>query len=324
MYAQNTSSLLGKILRINKDGTIPSDNPFPNSPVYTLGHRNMFGIAFDNKDNIGIVTENGDELYDEINLIKKGGNYGYPIFQPANISPELSNSTLDIKPLRSYMYVPGPTQALYYTGDKFSPLKDNFLFGTYTGDIYAIHIDNASETIDSEQYLQVDKYPYESVIGITQTSDGNIYHGGNHIYKLDSVFKGEDPYQVLYPITITRSENIIIDNIYPKIGTSVTIDLHSTPNVSETSVPETNSTQYLKLKMPKSIIDEIGNVTYSVISQNQNQNQNQSQNQSLQTIIPFSLVDLDSKYSEITIPLKFDLDFTNIRIIINSNDSNIE
>ncbi len=69
-------------------------------------------------------------------------------------------------------------------------------------------------------------------------------------------------------------------------------------------------TQYLKLKMPKSIIDEIGNVTYSVVSQNQ----------SLQKIIPFSLVDLDSKYNEITMPLKFD--FTDIRITINSNDSN--
>ena len=109
---QSNSSYLGKILRINKDGTIPSDNPFPNSPVYTLGHRNMFGIAFDNKDNIGIVTENGDVLYDEINLIKKGGNYGYPIFQPSNISPELSNSTLDIKPLRSYWQTPGPTRSL--------------------------------------------------------------------------------------------------------------------------------------------------------------------------------------------------------------------
>lgn len=304
IYAQSNDVLVGKILRINKDGTIPSDNPFPNSPIYTLGHRNMFGIAFDNKEKIGIVTENGDVRYDEINLIKKGGNYGFPTFQPPNISPELSNSTLDIKPLRSYWQTPGPTQALYYFGDKFSSLKDNFLFGTYTGDIYGVHIDNASETIDSEQHIQLNNYPFESVNGITQTSDGNIYYGANHIFKLDSVSK-EDPVQVLYPITITRSKNIVIDDIYPEIGTSVIIDIHSTPNDSETNI-----TQYIKLKMPKSIIDEIGNVTYSVLSQNQ----------SPQKIIPFSLVDLDSKYSDITIPLKFD--FTNIRIIINSIDSN--
>jgi len=303
--AQDNSSLLGKILRINKDGTIPSDNPIPNSPVYTIGHRNMFGIAFDSKDKIGIVTENGDELYDEINLIKKGGNYGYPTLQPANILPELSNSTLDIKPLRSYLHVPGPTQALYYTGDKFPSLKDNFLFGTYTGHIYAIHIDNASETIDSEQDIQLDRYPYESINGITQTSDGNIYFGANSVYKLESVFSGEDPYQVLYPVTINRSENIIVDGIYPQIATSVTIDLQSTPNDSET-----NSTQYIKLKMSKSIIDEIGNVTYSVASQNESPQRN----------IPFSVVDLDSKHNEITIPLKFD--FTDIRVIINSKASN--
>ncbi len=323
IYAQSSEVLVGKILRINKDGTIPSDNPFPNSPIYTLGHRNMFGIAFDNKDNIGIVTENGDVLYDEINLIKKGGNYGWPTLQPANILPELSNSTLDIKPLRSYWQTPAPTQALYYTGDKFSSLKDNFLFGTFTGDIYGVNIDNASETIDSEQHIEINNYPFEPATGITQTSDGNIYYGTNHIYKLGSVSKEyPDPVQVLYPITISRSENIVIDGIFPKIGTSVTIDLHSTPNVSETSVPETNSTQYLKLKMPKSIIDEIRNVTYSVISQNQTQTQTPIQNQSpsIQKIIPFSLVTLDSKYNEITIPLK--LDFTDIRVIIYSNTKN--
>ena len=123
VLSQDPSNLLGKVLRINKNGTIPSDNPFPNSPVYTLGHRNMFGIAFDNKDNIGIVTENGDVLYDEINLIKKGGNYGFPTFQPANISPELSNSTVDIKPLRSYWKTQGPTQALTILGINFHPLK---------------------------------------------------------------------------------------------------------------------------------------------------------------------------------------------------------
>ena len=90
--AQNKTSLLGKVLRINRDGTIPSDNPFPGSPVYSLGHRNMFGIAFDNKGN-GIVTENGEALYDEINLLKPGGNYGFPMLQPMGKAPELANSS---------------------------------------------------------------------------------------------------------------------------------------------------------------------------------------------------------------------------------------
>ena len=265
----------------------------------------MFGIAFDNKENIGIVTENGDELYDEINIIKKGGNYGYPIYQLPNIAPELSNSTLDIKPLRALLYPQGPTQALYNIGDKYSALKNNFLFGTYTGDIYGIHIDNASETIDSEQRIQLDHYPFEAVNGITQTSDGYVYFGANHIYRLDPASADADSVQELFPITITRSKNIVVGDIFPEIGTSVMIDIHSTPNDSET-----NMSQFIKLKMPKAIIDNIGNVTYSVVSQNESPQKN----------IAFSVVDLDSKYNEVNIPIKFF--FSNIRIMINSDDSN--
>ena len=78
---QNKSSLIGKVLRINMDGSIPSDNPFPNSPVYTLGHRNIFGLAFDMKSGVGIATENGAAHYDEINVLEKGGNYGFPTTQ---------------------------------------------------------------------------------------------------------------------------------------------------------------------------------------------------------------------------------------------------
>ena len=112
-----------------------------------------------------------------------------------NIAPELSNSTLDIKPLRALLYPQGPTQALYNIGDKYSALKNNFLFGTYTGDIYGIHIDNASETIDSEQRIQLDQYPFEAVNGITQTSDGYVYFGANHIYRLDPASADADSVQ---------------------------------------------------------------------------------------------------------------------------------
>ena len=97
---QNKSSLLGKVLRVNRDGTIPSDNPFPNSSVYTLGHRNIFGIAFD-KNGTGVVTENGESHYDEINILKKGGNYGFPNTQPPSRSPLLDNSS-SVKPIRTY------------------------------------------------------------------------------------------------------------------------------------------------------------------------------------------------------------------------------
>ena len=71
------SNLTGKVLRINRDGTIPVDNPFLNSPVYSEGHRSMYGIAFDYNSQMGIVAENDARNFDEVNLLKKGGNYGF-------------------------------------------------------------------------------------------------------------------------------------------------------------------------------------------------------------------------------------------------------
>lgn len=76
--AQNAGSLAGKILRINPDGTIPGDNPFPGSPVYSFGHRNIQGLAWD-KEGRMYASEHGESGNDEINLIKAGENYGWPI-----------------------------------------------------------------------------------------------------------------------------------------------------------------------------------------------------------------------------------------------------
>lgn len=74
---QDVDSLSGKILRLNDDGTIPDDNPFPNSHVYSLGHRNPQGMTWDDDGNL-YVAEFGPEKNDEINLIQAGKNYGWP------------------------------------------------------------------------------------------------------------------------------------------------------------------------------------------------------------------------------------------------------
>ena len=74
--AQNTNSLNGKVLRINPDGSIPSDNPFKNA-VWSYGHRNVQGLAFDSQGRLW-EQEFGNSIMDETNLITKGGNYGWP------------------------------------------------------------------------------------------------------------------------------------------------------------------------------------------------------------------------------------------------------
>ncbi|ASQ46589.1 PQQ-dependent sugar dehydrogenase [Legionella clemsonensis] len=76
--AQDLNSLAGKILRLKDDGSIPKDNPFSNSPVYSYGHRNPQGIAWDETGQLW-ATEHGPSAHDEINLIKPGKNYGWPL-----------------------------------------------------------------------------------------------------------------------------------------------------------------------------------------------------------------------------------------------------
>ncbi len=94
--AQDTNSLAGKILRINKDGTIPEDNPFPGSLVYSYGHRNPQGIAWQPGTGIMFSSEHGSSRNDEINIIVKGRNYGWPDTECVETAQGIEN------PIRCY------------------------------------------------------------------------------------------------------------------------------------------------------------------------------------------------------------------------------
>ncbi len=107
---QDLDSLSGKILRLNDDGTIPNDNPFTDSPVYSLGHRNPQGMTWDDNDNM-FVAEFGPEKNDEINLIQAGKNYGWPE-QQCSGNENFENAILCYDPSIE------PGGILFYSGDK--------------------------------------------------------------------------------------------------------------------------------------------------------------------------------------------------------------
>jgi glucose/arabinose dehydrogenase len=114
--AQNKASLNGKVLRLNPDGSVPSDNPFGNQ-VWSYGHRNPQGLAFDSQGRLW-EQEFGNAVMDETNLITKGGNYGWPACEGTSgtcgtagfIAPKRTYSTADgscsgITVVRDVLYV---------------------------------------------------------------------------------------------------------------------------------------------------------------------------------------------------------------------------
>jgi glucose/arabinose dehydrogenase len=88
--AQDPSSVNGKILRMSATGEVPADNPTPGSRVYSLGHRNPQGIAWDASGNLW-AAEFGQDTWDELNAITAGANYGWPLVEGIGSDPRFTN-----------------------------------------------------------------------------------------------------------------------------------------------------------------------------------------------------------------------------------------
>jgi glucose/arabinose dehydrogenase len=116
--AQNLGSLSGKILRVDPNGNVPEDNPFKGSPVYSYGHRNPQGITWSGGGALW-STEHGRSIpqlgFDEINMIFKSSNYGWPVIEGDKTRADMKNPILHSGP--SVSWAPGSAQ--YYKGSIF-------------------------------------------------------------------------------------------------------------------------------------------------------------------------------------------------------------
>jgi glucose/arabinose dehydrogenase len=112
--AQDLDSLSGKVLRLEADGSVPSDNPFPGSPVYTYGHRNPQGMAWHPVTGDLFITEHGPDRDDEVNILEAGNNYGWPRVTGPSSNPEYADPILSFTPT---VAIAG---AAFYYGDKLA------------------------------------------------------------------------------------------------------------------------------------------------------------------------------------------------------------
>ncbi|MBD1909935.1 MULTISPECIES: PQQ-dependent sugar dehydrogenase [unclassified Leptolyngbya] len=179
--AQNLDVRLGKIVRLNDDGSAPADNPFVNTAnadlvVWSYGHRNIQGLALDPETNQVWATEHGARGGDELNLIEGGKNYGWPV---VTFSREYSGGTISSEQSRPGMVDPklvwtpskAPSGLMVYRGDRFPQWRGHlFSGGLVTQDIRRIEVDDTGTVINQES-ISIGQRVRE----IQQGPDGLIY-----------------------------------------------------------------------------------------------------------------------------------------------------
>ncbi|MEO1133290.1 MAG: PQQ-dependent sugar dehydrogenase [Cyanobacteria bacterium J06639_1] len=179
--AQNLGSHLGKVIRLNDDGSIPSDNPFVGNAdaapeVWSYGHRNIQGLAFDPTTNRVWASEHGSRGGDEVNRIAAGENYGWPVathsreYSGGLISPETSLPGM-VDPEVIWTPSIAPSGLAVYTGDRFPQWQGHlFAGGLVSQDVRRLEVD-ASGSITNEEAIAIG----QRVRDVSQGPDGLLY-----------------------------------------------------------------------------------------------------------------------------------------------------
>jgi len=171
--AQDLNSLGGKILRVNSDGTIPSDNPFPDSIIFSYGHRNPQGIDWDPVTGKLVSSEHGPSgergfAHDEINVIEAGKNYGWPKVIGGESEPEFVDPIL-----HTGDDTWAPSGATFYDSNNIPEWENKYFVATLRGNhLRMLDLDiDANQVISSEVIFS----NYGRLRDASMGPDGNLY-----------------------------------------------------------------------------------------------------------------------------------------------------
>ncbi len=190
--AQDLGSLGGKILRLNDDGSIPSDNPKPKSSIYALGVRNPQGIDWHPKSGVLFQTEHGPSGFDgpgggdEVNIIEAGKNYGWPI-----IHHQQRKSGLEA-PFLEYTPAVAPGSGSFYRGAAFPAFQNNFFFGGLRGQRLQrviVSDDTPHKLVSQEALLQGE---FRRIREVAVGPDGYIYFSTSNRDGRATPFEADD------------------------------------------------------------------------------------------------------------------------------------
>ena len=165
--SQDVNSLAGKVLRMTPEGEVPADNPFPDNLTYSYGHRNVQGLAWDEEGQL-FASEFGENTYDEVNLIKAGGNYGWPEVEGEGGEPDY------IDPITVFdTSEASPSGAEIPTNSAISQWNGDFLTAALRGErLWRLDLNPDGSVAEKEQLLSGD---FGRLRHVAQAPDGSIW-----------------------------------------------------------------------------------------------------------------------------------------------------
>ena len=183
MQAQNLDSLIGKVARINSDGSIPKDNPFVGKDgarpeIWSIGHRNIQAAALHPTTGELWEVEHGTRGGDELNVVGRGKDYGWPTiaygieYRGGPITGGIQQKAGMEQPIYYWDPVIGPSGLVFYTADLFPAWKGSlFIGGLATRDL--VRVELKGDRVTGEQRLLTDRK--ERIRDVRQGPDGAIY-----------------------------------------------------------------------------------------------------------------------------------------------------
>lgn len=169
---QDPCKLGGKVLRVEPSGQAPADNPWTCAPTWALGFRNPFGIAFHPTTGALFVTDNGGKGRDELDLVRREGNYGHPIVEGIASDPRFVDPLWESGPVST-----GPTGTTFYTGDQLPEYKNDLFFcSVHTGQLSRVRL--AAPGFDRVEAMDVGimRDQVDCRLDVANGPDGALYY----------------------------------------------------------------------------------------------------------------------------------------------------
>jgi glucose/arabinose dehydrogenase len=174
-FPQNTSSLNGKILRINLDGTIPADNPFGNA-VWAIGQRNPQGLVFGTAGKL-YSSMHGESTNDEVNIILKGRNYGWPFVEGFCDTPEeesFCTANNVVEPIYAWTPTIAPSGLEYYNKQAIAQWKNSLLLAVLKNKmLIQLKLSDDGSTVEGVHEYFVNQFGRLRDVAISP--DGKVY-----------------------------------------------------------------------------------------------------------------------------------------------------